>query len=113
LPLHGFEPGTVQPELRPLSYLKTRHTFIVHAELQIALLVVAVFGGAVGVYKCVPVTTAWRVVRLRMEKHPAVWRVAVNILNNESRTADKVWFSIFCVRRGANNSLKAYLDTSC
>ena len=30
----------------------------------------------------VPVTTAWRVLRLRMEERPAVWRVAANILIN-------------------------------
>jgi hypothetical protein len=28
-----------------------------------------------------PVTTAWRVLRLRMEERPAIWRVAVIILN--------------------------------
>ena len=27
----------------------------------------------------VPVTTAWRVFRLRMEERPAIWRVAANI----------------------------------
>jgi len=31
--------------------------------------------------KLVPITTAWRVLRLRMEERPPVWRVAVNILN--------------------------------
>ena len=35
------------------------------------------------------VTTAWRVFKLWMEERPAVWRVAVNILNKQSRTADK------------------------
>ena len=29
--------------------------------------------------KWVPVTTAWRVLRLRMEERPPVWRVAANI----------------------------------
>ena len=35
------------------------------------------------------VTTAWRVLRLRMEERPPIWRVAVNKLNKQSRTADK------------------------
>jgi hypothetical protein len=33
-----------------------------------------------------------------------VWRVAANILNKQSRTADKRWSSILGVGRGANNS---------
>jgi hypothetical protein len=33
-----------------------------------------------------------------------VWRVAENILNIQSRTADKGWFSSLVVGRGANNS---------
>jgi len=32
---------------------------------------------------------AWRVLRLRMEERPPIWRVAENILNKQSRTADK------------------------
>jgi hypothetical protein len=51
----------------------------------------------------VPVTTAWRVLRLRMEERPAVWRVATYILNKQSRTADKGWSSSLGVGRGANN----------
>ena len=43
--------------------------------------------------KWVPVTTAWRVLRLRMEERPPLWRVAANMLNKESRTADKGWSS--------------------
>ena len=38
---------------------------------------------------CVPVTTAWRVLGLRMEERPPVWRVAVNKLNKQPRTADE------------------------
>jgi hypothetical protein len=38
----------------------------------------------------------WRVLRLR--------RVAANILNKQSRTADKGWSSSLGVGRGANNS---------
>jgi hypothetical protein len=33
-----------------------------------------------------------------------VWRVASNILNKQSRTADKRWSSILGVGRGANNT---------
>jgi hypothetical protein len=51
------------------------------------------------------ITTAWRVLRLRMEE--AAFRyggVAANILNKQSRTADKSWSSSLGVGRGANNS---------
>ena len=41
----------------------------------------------------VPVTTAWSVLRLRVEERPTIWRVATNKLNKQSRTADKGWFS--------------------
>jgi len=41
----------------------------------------------------VPVTTAWRVLKLRMEERPPVGRVAANILNKQSQTTDKRWFS--------------------
>jgi len=37
----------------------------------------------------VPVNTVWRVLRLRMEDRPPIWRVAANILNKRSRTVDK------------------------
>jgi hypothetical protein len=33
-----------------------------------------------------------------------IWRVAANILNKQSRTADKGWSSSLGVGRGANNS---------
>jgi hypothetical protein len=33
-----------------------------------------------------------------------IWRVAVNILNKQSRTADKGWSSNLGVGHGANNS---------
>ena len=39
--------------------------------------------------KWVPVTTAWRVLRLRMEERPPIRRLAVSILNKQSRTADE------------------------
>ena len=37
----------------------------------------------------VPVTTAWRVLRLRMEERPPIWWVAANKLNKQSWTADE------------------------
>jgi hypothetical protein len=43
--------------------------------------------------KWVPVTMAWRVLRLRMKEQPPMWRVAMNILNKQLRTADKLWSS--------------------
>ena len=39
--------------------------------------------------KWVPVITAWRVLRLRMEERPLICRVPASILNKQSRTADK------------------------
>jgi hypothetical protein len=33
-----------------------------------------------------------------------IWRIAANILNKQSRTADKGWSSSLGVGRGANNS---------
>jgi len=41
--------------------------------------------------KWVPVTMTWRILRLQMEGGPPIWRVAVNILNKQSQTADKGW----------------------
>ena len=38
-------------------------------------------------------TTAWRVLRLRMEERPPKRRLAANILNKQSRTTDKWWSS--------------------
>ena len=54
--------------------------------------------------KRVPVTTAWLVLRLRMEERPRIWRVAANILNKQSRTADKGWPSSLGVGRGVDKS---------
>jgi hypothetical protein len=36
-----------------------------------------------------------------MEDRPPIWRVAANILNKQSRTADKGWFSSLEVGRDA------------
>jgi hypothetical protein len=38
--------------------------------------------------KWVPVISVWRVLRLRVEGRPPIWRVVANILNKHSRTAD-------------------------
>jgi hypothetical protein len=50
------------------------------------------------------VTTAWRVQCLRMEKRPLVWSIAANILNKQSRTADKEWSCSLGIGRVANNA---------
>jgi len=39
-----------------------------------------------------------------MEEQPPIWRVAANILNKESLTADKEWCYSLGVGQGANNS---------
>ena len=51
----------------------------------------------------VPVTTAWRVLRLRIEERHPIRRVAANKLNKQSRTADEGWPFSLEVGRGANN----------
>jgi hypothetical protein len=43
--------------------------------------------------KWVPVNTARRVLGLRMEERPPIWKVAANILNKQSRTDDTGWSS--------------------
>ena len=52
----------------------------------------------------VPVTTAWRILRLRMEERPPIWRVTANKLNKPLRTADKGWSSSLGVGWRTNNS---------
>jgi hypothetical protein len=42
--------------------------------------------------------------QMRMEKRPPIWRVAVNKLNKQPRTADSEWSVASGVGRGANNS---------
>jgi len=53
--------------------------------------------------KWVPVTTAWRVLRLRVEERYPICKVAANILNKQSRKTDKGWPSSLGDRRGTNN----------
>jgi len=48
--------------------------------------------------KCVPVTIAWCVLRLRMEER------AANTLGKQYRTADEGWSFSFGVGRRANNT---------
>jgi hypothetical protein len=44
-----------------------------------------------------------------MEERPPIWRVGTNVLNKQSRTADKGWSSSLGVGRGVeNSSLKTY-----
>ena len=50
-----------------------------------------------------PVTTAWRVLRLRIEERPPIRRVAANKLNKQSRTADGGWSSSLGIGQSANN----------
>jgi len=52
--------------------------------------------------KWVLVTTAWPVLRLRMDERPSMWRVVMKILNKQSQTADKGWFSSLGAGRGAD-----------
>jgi hypothetical protein len=59
--------------------------------------------------KWVLVTTAWRVLRSRMEKRPQLWKVAVNILNEQSRTADKGWSFGVRVSRGAPHRINCHV----
>jgi hypothetical protein len=54
--------------------------------------------------KGVHVTTAWRILWLRMEERLPIWRVAGNILNKHPRKADKGWTSSFGFGRGIDNS---------
>ena len=57
-----------------------------------------------------PVITVRRVLRLRMEERPPIWRAATNILNKQSRTADSVWSSSLGVGWGAI-TVKTYHST--
>jgi len=50
------------------------------------------------------VTMARPFLRLGLEEWPPIWRVAANMLNKQSQTADKGWSSSLGVWQGANNS---------
>ena len=79
--------------------LHVSDAFCVHPQEHLKTVV-----AASGHVRWVPVTTAWRVVRLRMEERPPIWRVAANKLNKQSRTADEGWSSSWGVGRSANNA---------
>jgi len=53
----------------------------------------------------VSVTTAWYVLRLRMNERPPVWWVAANILNKQAGTADKEWSFSFGIGQVAKKFL--------
>ena len=54
--------------------------------------------------KWVPVTWNGASSGLRVQERPPIWRVATNMLNKQSRTADTGWSSSLGVGQGANNS---------
>ena len=54
--------------LRPCSTLKRQNPLLLHLIASLPMC-----------DKWVPVTTSWRVLRLRMEERPPIWRVAANI----------------------------------
>jgi hypothetical protein len=54
--------------------------------------------------KWVPVTWNGASSGLRVQERPPIWRVAANMLNKQSRTADTGWSSSLGVGQGANNS---------
>jgi hypothetical protein len=45
--------------------------------------------------KWVPVTMAWCILRLQMEEWTPIWKVAANILNKLSQTANNVLRKIY------------------
>jgi len=113
LPAQGLKPGTVQPELRLLSCLRTRY---IYCECRIADSTDSsgsVCGVLVGVYEGVPVIRARRVLRFRIEERPPILRVAANVLNKESRTTEKGWSFISLFVLVAKKSIETYLDTKC
>jgi len=78
---------------------------VLHSERNVNFRKVNLFAfSAKRIRKWVPVTTAWRVLKLRVEEPPPIWRVAANGLNKQSRTVDKGWSSGLGVGRGPKNS---------
>ena len=49
------------------------------------------------------ITTAWCMLKLRMEERPPIWRVVSNITKKPSRTADEGWSSSLCLGEGLTN----------
>jgi len=81
--------------------LKTDAIIYIHTSVSKVVFILITFLSRA---KWVPVTMAWRVLRLQMEEQPAAWRVAMNVLNKQSQTAKKGWSYSLGVGRGANNS---------
>jgi hypothetical protein len=77
-------------KLEPLQGpVVTLFTTMLHIKKYIPLTNVDfVFIVDIGPWMWVPVTTAWRVLRLQIEERRPIWRVAVNKLNKQPRTAD-------------------------
>jgi hypothetical protein len=50
------------------------------------------------------VATAWRVLTLRMDETTSIRRLAANVMNKQSRTADKGWSSSLELGHGTNNT---------
>jgi hypothetical protein len=80
--------------------LKTDAIIYIHTSVNKVVFILIMF---LSRGKWVPVTMAWRILRLQMEEQPAVGRVAVNVLNKQSQTAKKGWSYSFGVWRGAIN----------
>jgi len=62
-------------------------------------------GDEEGYDKWVAVSAAWCILRLRMEERILMWRVDANVLNKESRKADKKRSSSLGFGCGANSSM--------
>jgi len=54
--------------------------------------------------KWAPAIRSWGVLRLRMEERQSIWRVAANIFNKQSLTAEKRWSSTLGVGSGDKKS---------
>jgi hypothetical protein len=90
--------------INPLKYSNEQDIEIAATQLNIhrrKVIIICIYSAPPWMW--VPVTTAWRVLRLRMEEGPPKWRVAVNKLNKQPRKADEGWSSSLGVGRGANN----------
>ena len=82
------------------------HTHTKHQDIYIYIYIYLFIlaKGCIDHDKWVPVTTAWRVLSLRMEELLSIWIVAANILNKQSRTVEKWWSSSLGFRRGSLSS---------